>query len=405
MANRLRAAWSPGLWDTCPSSSTHGGLAAAAASATKASLASYSSGEETHLPSSPGTYASSNSPIRRGRHSWYGSPLIAETVERRNAKASSPSSAQDSADSLAETSRHILHEVNTQARFEALYRDGECRRKRREAIEREKVHREEEEMKVLQSKCQPRRRVWEPRWANEQSIAYARKQQALEDRRQREAVSKENQALKECSFAPRLVSGDGARRRKLAKARRILAELAEEQKIWTQRAQDLRGDLAHAMDADSDDDLDYDSDSKAFQCDLREADGLRAAADRRFRIGMLQVLDNLARLQVQALATVSRSFGQPSSRDDCEHPAINATQLRDVCPAFDVDLLPQLRAEVSRFDVPSDAVNAWEVPGALLRAPIPVLAPAADTLPLPKDALSSVDSTLQRDEARPWTWN
>jgi hypothetical protein len=308
----------------------------------------------------------------------------------------------------------VLREVNSQARFEALYRDSECRRKRREATEREKMLKEEEEIRILQSRCQPRRRAWEPRWANEQSIAYARKQQALEDRRQREAESKENEALKECSFAPRLVAGDGLRRRKLAKARRILEELANEQKIWAQKVEDLREELLRNRASDDEcdrggDALDSDEESEASQrtVDMHGADENREAADRRFRLGMLQVLDNLARLQTQALTAVSRALAPPAAKEQCgeKPPVVAATDLKDVCPAFDVDLLPQLRSEVSRFDVPAEPGSAWEVPGALLRAPIPVSVPPALSPPLPKEPRPDVEQPLQRDEARPWTWN
>lgn len=411
MANRLRAAWSPGLLDSCAKPSV-GGLAVAASStkaATKAaSLAGCSSGDETQLPSSPGAYASSSSPLRRGRHSWYGSPLVADS-----GKVASPSSAQDSVDSLAETSRHVLREVNTQARFEALYRDGESRRKRREATEREKIHKEEEEFKMMQTKHQPsRRRAWEPRWANEQALTYVMKQQALEDRRLREAASKENAALKECSFAPRLVAGDGSRRRKMAKARRILEELAEEQKIWTHRVEALRVELAPHYVARSDNasnercSHDQDSDSADdYEASLEDREEIRVVAERRYRLGMLQVLDNLVRLQTQALATVSRALGQSSIRDPLGEAFVETiAHLKDMCPSFDVDVLPRLRSDVSRFDVPADPGKAWEVPGALLRAPIPVQLPSEVVAPS-QDARQDNDSGQQRDEARPWTWN
>lgn len=306
------------------------------------------------------------------------------------------------------TSRRVLREINSQARFEALHRDSECRRMRREVAEQEKLVREEEEAKKLLHPVP--RRAFDQRWANSQPAAYAKKLRALEQKRQLQASSKEEEALKECSFAPRFVSKEGPRQRRILKARQRLEALAEEQRAWVLQLEALQSEEAElggrtyrlcTFEGELGGEAPFwqDGSTEAFPCRSlpREAEE-RAVAERRCRIGVLQVLHELARLEAEALALASRATRHLPSHLNSSVPVATPAalaRLAELCPAFDLDLLPRLRNEASRHDVPSEAECAWEVPGTLLRPPLPVpvtVAPVAGCGTAP-------------DEARPWIWS
>lgn len=256
---------------------------------------------------------------------------------------------------------------------------------RREEAGNEKLQREEEEVKQMLPP--PPKRAWELRWAKEQSAAYKKKQQALEEKREWVAASRDEQELKECSFAPRLVTKEAHRRRRIQETRGRLECLAERQIEWAGRLEALRCEEARLAHSDADE-FRHDSDEEAF-LDAQQ----RAVAARRCRTGVLQVLHELGALELEALSLAARTSRQAQGRRNRAPEA--ATTLRELCPAFDLSLLPQLREEVSCFDVLPDADFAWEVPGALLRPPLPV--PIAEGRPAFRGSA--------QDETRPWTWS
>ena len=88
---------------------------------------------------------------------------------------------EESSCSSLSTSRRVLSEINSQARFEALHRDGECRKKKLEIARREKERRLDEEARELQNHRPPPQRPWGRKWAEDQSASYAKKLQNLED--------------------------------------------------------------------------------------------------------------------------------------------------------------------------------------------------------------------------------
>jgi len=281
---------------------------------------------------------------------------------------------QSSCSSLP-ASRQVLREINAQARFEALHRDSECRRMRRESGAREKLERDEEAARKL---LPDPGRGWEQKWCNEQPVAYARKLRNLAEKRQAEASAREDEELRECRFAPRLIARDAPRQRRLLKARQLLEGLAGQQREWAMRLEALH------------------SQEEAFQCGPPALDAQqRAVAERRCRIGFLQVLHELTRLESEALSLASRASRHPAIENAGARSRGNAeaARLAELCPAFDLGLLPRLRQEVAGFTVP-DADYSWEVPGALLRPPLPVPAASAPM----------IGSGVTPDEARPWTW-
>lgn len=256
--------------------------------------------------------------------------------------------------------------------------------------EREKRERDEKEASKLLRP--PPRRGWEQSWVDEHSASYAKKIRALEEKRQLEANTREQEVLKECSFTPRFLSQEAPRQRRLLKARQGLEDLAAQQHEWLLRLQALRSEEDRLQHASGDFEV-YCEASEAFQYRSLAQDAQeRGVAERRCRIGVLQVLHELTRLETEAFALVSRALRLPSrtsSQVPVSTPAA-AERLRELCPNFDLDLLPRLRSEATRMPL-----DAWEVPGALLRPPLPIpvtIAPTFVAGPTP-------------DEARPWTWS
>lgn len=390
LRGRLSAAWGPCLVEQAPVPRVRGlaELAAAATARQGATTPPRTSGRGSDEGSIAATARQrANTPPRS---CWSGddSSIIWEPLAssgRLHRSVSARSGCSSSSRTTLATSRCALKEINAQARFEALHLDSACRRMRREEAENEKSQREEEEVKQLLPP--PPKRAWELRWANQQSAAYARRQQALEEKRELAAASRDEQELKECSFAPRLVTKEAHRRRHVQEARRRLECLAERQIEWAGRLEALRCEEARLAHSEVDDFRHVEEcDNEAF-LDAQQ----RAVAVRRCRTGVLQVLHELGALELEALSLAARTTRQTQGRRNPEA----ATTLRELCPAFDLSLLPQLQEQVSCFDVLPDADFAWEVPGALFRPPLPV----------PMAAERSAFRGSAPDEARPWTWS
>mmetsp|Transcript_54191 Transcript_54191/g.101581 ORF Transcript_54191/g.101581 Transcript_54191/m.101581 type:complete len:314 (-) Transcript_54191:104-1045(-) len=107
-------------------------------------------------------------------------------------------------------SRSVLREVNSQARFESLHQDAAFRKQRQERARQEKLRQEEAENKAMLRPSA--RRAWEPQWAKEQGEAFTRRMIKLEVKRVSEAWKREQDEMRECSFAPRLISQRGGSR-------------------------------------------------------------------------------------------------------------------------------------------------------------------------------------------------
>jgi len=301
----------------------------------------------------------------------------------------------ESARSSLSTSRRVLSEINSKARFEALHRDSECRKMRREVAERERDQRLDEEAKQLQNVRPTPQRPWGRQWAKEQSAAYLKKLKALEAKRQQEHSTKEEEELRECSFAPIFYSKEVPRQRRMLKAKQELEALAERQRDWTQRLDGLlceESDLYQSMEEDYTQGLQRDELSLLAQ--------QRAVAGRRCRIGILQVLHELALLEAEALSIASRATRSTTPHRGSNPVPVLATaataSLAELCPSFDLELLPALRSEVPDLEAPLDSECAWEVPGTILCPIFPVPAP-----PTP----SNISRGTTPDEAKQWAWS
>lgn len=315
VSSRLRSAWHSGVQD--PANGT--GLAAlAAAAAAKAAADREACGAD-----SPGKGTSSACTPPRRRSTTPGKARLI---------------ADESICSSISAPRSVLQEINSQARFEALHKDGERRRLRKEQYEREKLQREEDEArKFLQPP--PRRRASEG-WANEQLAAHARRERAREAKRQKENMSRSEQALRECTFAPRLVSREAPKERQLSKAQQHLEGLAEQQQSCVARLEELRSEefsLSFGVD-------EQDSFTPGLQSETQSA-----VAQRRCRIGCLQVLHELARLESEALSTASRASQLGRRSQPSTPPPLQAAAglLAELCPAFDLEVLAKVRGETA----------------------------------------------------------
>lgn len=270
------------------------------------------------------------------------------------------------------SSRSILREINSQARFEALHKDSECRRIRKMQAEREKLEQDREELRRMQLHSAPRR-VPELSWADRQAAAYERRMQALEEKRQQAAESRAREELEPCSFAPKLVASTNSfRQRRVQDAKRHLAILAEEQQDWAHRLQGLRAEEEHVRHAVADQALRAGEPGYSDEA-LRCVEERRAVVERRCRVGVLQVLHELGRLEAEAniIAVKTIQKGLTSSGQKPE-PDVKWV-LSDLCPAFDQALLAQVRSEVPdaldfqmHLEVP-DAVDVPLVKDSFLR--------------------------------------
>lgn len=142
--------------------------------------------------------------------------------------------------------RQALRDVDVQARCEALYLEAESRRQRREEAEREKLRQEEE---LEEAPRPPVRLAWAQRWAEEKFETHFEKQRSLEAQRIREAGRREQRAMRECYFQPRLVSRPQSSRQAGSTAQR-LSELALQQRLCVERLgkidlEDARGEAEH----------------------------------------------------------------------------------------------------------------------------------------------------------------
>lgn len=318
--------------------------------------------------------ASSNSQARRALEDSTCSSLNTSRRMLRESNSQARRALEESTCSSLNTSRRVLREINSQARFEALHRDGDCRRMRRELVECARQAREDEEARKLLNPTP--RRAWDRSWANQQPAAYTRKLVALEEKRRLEAKAKEEAELRECSFGPRFFSTEAPRRRRLAKVRQQLHFLAEQQQEWARQLEALRSEETRFRENGS-------------------ANEAAAVTERHCRNGMLQVLHELTALEDQALTLSSRAIRYLPSRvvdAGCPARVAAAASLEELCPSFDLGILPWLRREAaSLLSAPSDTEHAWEVPGTTsLRPPLPVPVSYGGFAP---------------DEAKPCTWS
>lgn len=128
-----------------------------------------------------------------------------------------------------------LREINVQARFDALHKDGEYRRIRREqAAEKKRLQQAEREERPPSA-----RRSWDHKWAEEQIENHLEKQRTLEAQRARKANWAECREACECSFTPRLVSQSAGQRR-LLKAQQLLKKVAGRQQACLQRLREIK---------------------------------------------------------------------------------------------------------------------------------------------------------------------
>lgn len=133
--------------------------------------------------------------------------------------------------------RKPLSEVNPSARCHELYLDVFRRRERQEAMQKEK----NKEQELSSSQPPPLRRPWHSSWATEQRQIHEAKLRLREEQRCMRAEQREQQALQECSFTPRLVAQSRDQLR-LAKAERQVAGLAQRQQALLHRFKALQSD-------------------------------------------------------------------------------------------------------------------------------------------------------------------
>lgn len=133
-----------------------------------------------------------------------------------------------------------LPEHLLEGRFDALYKDSEVRRQRKEHAIQESLRMEVESLGCKTSRC------WAPSaaqnnegWPEQQLLAFRRLQQERASARLKEAQEREAEALRECSFAPRLIARSAGKLR-TAKARTAICVLAERQQRCLDRLQELR---------------------------------------------------------------------------------------------------------------------------------------------------------------------
>ncbi|CAE7707131.1 unnamed protein product, partial [Symbiodinium pilosum] len=124
----------------------------------------------------------------------------------------------------SQAARTPLREVNINARCEALYLEGRCRQLRHEQRTTGKEQTPPQPMsREPEQKAKPSKA-----WAEEVLRRHQQKLRQREEERRCKAERREEEDLKECSFAPKLVSRNHLQLQ-VNKARRHLQNLAEQQ--------------------------------------------------------------------------------------------------------------------------------------------------------------------------------
>eukprot|EP00930_Biecheleria_cincta_P021755 TRINITY_DN16023_c0_g1_i1.p1 TRINITY_DN16023_c0_g1~~TRINITY_DN16023_c0_g1_i1.p1 ORF type:complete len:535 (-),score=100.96 TRINITY_DN16023_c0_g1_i1:67-1467(-) len=120
--------------------------------------------------------------------------------------------------------RRPLSEVSVSA-CHRLYSDGLRRRERQAALQKEKESRDDPSSSLL-----PLGRRWQPVWATEQRESHEAKRRLREEQRCLLAKQQEHQAMRECTFTPKLVAQSLCELR-LARAQRQISRLAQRQQL------------------------------------------------------------------------------------------------------------------------------------------------------------------------------
>jgi len=274
--------------------------------------------------------------------------------------------------------RRPLREIDLQARFEALYHDGECRRTRREHAQREKSRQEEADIKEMRAQARPRL-ARHSKWAADQAATHARKLADLKVQRQVEADRRSEESMRECSFAPMIIRRS-PREHQLHKAQLALVGLAKGQRACLARLKEVLEEercleATDAVPCRRVDNAASQQEAAIIEAALLVARSDSAMAQRRFKITRLQVFHEVARLDAEARNVIAHSgvgleellFSEPS-------PPLGRT--REVV-LFDPDLVSRLRGEAWYED-------AMRCAPVVLPPPVPVpLAPAHAVPPQP----------------------
>jgi len=160
---------------------------------------------------------------------------------RSIASASTVASAASSSaplDSVRSTTRLSVPGCSfAQARFDALHLDGASRRQRRASAAA--AARQEEARGLAEGRGQNRvRRAWRPSWAEAQLQEHTRRSRERQTQRVFEASRRQEEALRACSFTPRILS-QSAEAKRLARLRLLLSDLASQQRRCISRLEEV----------------------------------------------------------------------------------------------------------------------------------------------------------------------
>jgi len=297
--------------------------------------------------SQTGNIADDESPIP-----WVSTPTSSWRQDSASARRGGTWLSEESTCDTLLTSRRVLFEINAQARFEALHIDSDCRRLRREAAERKKLERDEEETKQLLRPLP--QRAWEKGWVDKQLAAHTKKLSTLRKKSHSTVNSREAEALQECSFTPQLLSQEVPRQRRLLKARQHLEGLAYEQEDLALRLEELRSEQAQLTCAKFESGCEEPESVTVEGFPGRPAQRIVAEAfaeqQRYLHNSIWQVLDQLATLEKKALAFAAHaSRGTTSQLAALPEPTV---ALAELCPLFDLTLLQRVWNNPSDLNVP-----------------------------------------------------